>query len=132
MLVLAPVPHLVFGIFHPEFKGLSILSRTPRKALAQFTETGWQDEQVQQTPTHQFILTRSDLDGTLHINIEQHVNASQKVFVHMALEGPIPAIMNAGMFKKLTPLNPSQKVILLQEKIVHTINLTGPRFSRRA
>jgi hypothetical protein len=50
----------------------------------------------------------------------------------MALEGSIPAIMNAGMFKKLTPLNPSQKVILLQEKIVDPISLTRPRFTRRA
>jgi hypothetical protein len=132
MPVLSPLLHLVLSIFHPKFKSLYILGRTPRKTLAQFDETGWQDEQIQQTPAHQFILTSSDLDGSLHVNIKQNVNTPPEVFIHMALEGPIPAIMNAGMFKKLTPLNPSQKVILLQEKIVHTINLTGPRFSRRA
>jgi hypothetical protein len=132
MPVLSPLLHLVLSIFHPKFKSLYILGRTPRKTLAQFDETGWQDEQIQQTPAHQFILTSSDLDGSLHVNIKQNVNTPPEVFIHMALEGPIPAIMNPCVLEQLTPLNSHQEVLFIQEIIVNPVNLTRAGLSRRA
>jgi hypothetical protein len=124
--------HFILGIPHAQLKGRLLFGSPSRKPLTQLVQAGRQDEKVQQTASHEFILTGSYLHGSLDINIQQHVNAPPEVFVHMALEGPIPAIMDAGMFKKLTPLNSRQKVLFLQEKIVDPISLTRPRFTRRA
>jgi hypothetical protein len=119
--VIRPVPHLLKGILHPKFDHLRSVCPTAGEACPEFGLAWRHDKKINKCVDDLRVGTRTDLLGSLHINVHDHIGSSREMVQHFGDQAAVEIPVDFGVLQKFAFVDSVFKIPSIEKVIMNTI-----------